>query len=77
MDEYLFALEIKNHATFVLAQQIWPHLTEFQFDAVRLHFLVIDPVEGYSLYGPGAMADAVHHIENGPEITLKKIYFKK
>lgn len=77
MDEYVFAFEIKNHMTFRLAQQLWPHLAELSFEQVSNHFLVIDPREGTALYGPGAIMDAVDHIENGPQITLKKLYFKK
>ncbi len=77
MDEYVFAFEIKNHMTFRLAQQLWPHLVELTFEQVRNHFLVIDQREGTALYGPGAIMDSVDHIENGPEITLKKLFFKK
>jgi len=77
MDEYLLAFEIKNHMTFRFAQQFWPHLAELNFEQVRNHFFVVDPQEGFTLYGPGAIMDSVDHIENGPQITLKKLFFKK
>lgn len=77
MDEYKFAIEIKNHANLVLAQAIWPHLREFQFDQLRNQFLVLDDESGkVALYGPGAFAEKFSHIENGPEITVKKLYLK-
>ena len=77
MENYKFAIEIKNHVTYRLACAVWTHLNELSFEDVRNHFLVFDdPEGGYALYGPGAVMDSVDHIENGPTLTLKKLFFK-
>ena len=81
--KYKFAIEIKNHAHFTVAQAVWPHLREFTFEQIQGEFLVLeDTVDRYgngrvALYGHEAVLELIHHIENGPEITIKKVYLKR
>lgn len=78
MDEYKFALEIKSYATYQLACAIWPHLLQMTGEQIHLHFLIFNETDGqFALYGPGAVAELVDHVENGPTLTIKKVYLKQ
>lgn len=74
MNDPKFAFVIENHVTYRLACAVWPHLEELTFEQVRNNFLVFDDKDRqFALYSPGAAAENFRHIEDGPQITLKKV----
>lgn len=78
MEEYVFAFQINNHIAYRLACAVWTHIEELGFEAVKTHYLVFDDTtNGFTLYGPGALADGFARLERGPNITLTKCFIKK
>lgn len=75
---FKFAIEIKTDETYNLLLAIWPHIAELNKEEVMFQFLVfdIDNDGTYALVGPGALTEGFDHIENGAQITIKKLFVK-